>query len=172
MNTEGRCNSQTSDDHLTEDGKELLREFVFSPSFPRDFDIIIASDLARTEESAVIVNEVVKKEIIFDKRLREIDFGSLTGKSWDDLKRENHDVFLLENYYACDYDFTSYKGESVTQVRERVFAALSDMKEKFYDKKVLLVTHGGIIRLLELELNHAALGPIENGTLHSFEFGA
>lgn len=169
MNTEGRCNGQTVDDHLTEGGKVLLKEFVSSSAFPKDFDIIIASDLARTKETADIVNEVLKKEIKFDKRLREIDFGSLTGTLWSDLKRDRSDLFM-EKYWACNYDFTPFGGEDVADVKERVFAVLSDVKEKFYDKKVLLVTHGGIVRLLELELSHVSLNAIENIGLHSFEF--
>jgi broad specificity phosphatase PhoE len=170
MNKEKRCNGQTVEDHVTASGKEVLREFTRSQAFPKDFDMLISSDLLRTRETAEIVSEtLLPVPLLFDIRLREINFGDFTGVPWEELVKKHSDMFM-EKYWKNEYDFTPFGGESVYGVKERVFAALSDFAERYEYKKILLVTHGGIIRLLEKEFNGKTFEAIENASVHSFEF--
>jgi len=74
-----------------------------------------------------------------------------------------------------------YEEESVKMVKARVKECIREIKEKYPDKKVLVVTHEGIIRLMYarggiLQVMHALYalftqqkGPvISPGTLHTF----
>jgi probable phosphoglycerate mutase len=166
MNVLGKTNGQRIDDHLTEKGESEIKEM--RGKLTSDFARIIASDLTRTRETAEIINEVLHKEIEYREALREIDLGDLTGRSWAEIVTEHGDAILRE-YLHQEYDFRAFGGEEAHQVKERVFACLHDIVQKYKGEKVLIVTHGGIIRMLHFFLHQKLFEIIENGTLHEFE---
>lgn len=113
-----------------------------------NLDALYTSYLHRAEESAAIINGKLKKPIpiYHDSRLRERDFGSLTGRPqeyWDEKLPNNRE---LEEMQA--YDYRPFGGESVQQVRERGFSAIIDIVTNNQGKNVGIITHNGIIRLL------------------------
>lgn len=98
------------------------------------FDGVWSSDLVRATEFA----RLAAGEATPDRRLRELDFGELEGKRWDDLDPPSrHSLVRFEGFVAPG-------GESVAQLEERVGGFLSEMGRGDH----LVVTHGGVIRLL------------------------
>ena len=72
-------------------------------------DFIFSSDLLRTKMTAGLASKLLKIEPKFDKRLREISFGSLNGKSngktmeqlfHSELATKNHKIKKLETYQS------------------------------------------------------------------------
>ena len=101
-----------------------------------DLDLIICSPLLRTKHTAEIVN-VNNVPIIYDDLLMERDFGSLTGKPWKNVEED------IWNYKKK----LPYEGlESVKDLFDRVYLFLDNIKTKYQDKNILIVTHGGVAR--------------------------
>ncbi|HSK06787.1 MAG TPA: histidine phosphatase family protein [Acidimicrobiia bacterium] len=100
----------------------------------RSFDGVWCSDLARAREYA----RLAVGRATPDRRLRELDFGELEGKRWDDLDPATRQSLVrFEGFVAPG-------GESVAQLEERVGRFLAELGRGDH----LVVTHGGVIRLL------------------------
>jgi probable phosphoglycerate mutase len=105
------------------------------------FDIIIASPMKRALRTAEIIAEVNSLNIITDNRLREWDYGEFEGKHR-----------LTEGFFENKRNFgvrMGKTGESLLQLSHRVYSALDDIIAEYSDKTVLLVSHGGICRVIE-----------------------
>lgn len=103
------------------------------------FDLIICSPLSRTKHTMEIIN-VNNYLVIYDDRIKERDCGEFTGKGFESLDRD-----LYWNYY----DKTKYeKAESIEHLFNRVYDFLNEIKEKYKDKTILLVTHEGITKTI------------------------
>lgn len=151
------------DTPLTNEGIEQARKT--SLEITADFSEIYCSDLIRCKQTANIINEKLNISINYDSRLRERNFGSLAGKSWEEAGQD-----LKEIDKNQQYDYRPYGGEHVEEVRERVFSCIEEIKTKHPNKKILIVTSGGIIRLLHNVLNGQIHSYIENSSVHEFEF--
>jgi alpha-ribazole phosphatase/probable phosphoglycerate mutase len=79
-----------------------------------------------------------------DDRLRELDFGHLEGRTYDDIEREQPEFFRSWMETPTLVRFPG--GESYGELRERVSAALDDIVTANHDRTVALVSHGGVIR--------------------------
>lgn len=102
------------------------------------FESIWSSDLLRSVQTAAVLADQFEK----DKRLREIDFGLLEGKTWDECEPE-----LQASLLEFD-NFCAPGGESVIQLRSRVEQFLSELSKGDH----LIATHGGVIRTLLREI--------------------
>ena len=99
------------------------------------FDIIISSDFLRAKQTAKLAQKYLKvKQVLFDKRLREIDIGIFEGKRPE--KYHNYFSSLLEKFYKAPP-----QGESLLDVKKRVMALLKDLERKYQNKKILIVGH-------------------------------
>lgn len=103
-----------------------------------EFDRIISSDLLRAKETAEIINEQVHKEIIYDARLRSVDYGNLEGRYIPDITQEGWKI----------YNSTPEKfgAESVESVFNRIKSLFDDLIEA--NESVLIVAHGGSLRVM------------------------
>ncbi len=135
------------DDYL--DTKGVLQMQNLIPIIKRlDLDVIFTSYLRRAEESAAILDQALEEPvpILHDFRLRERDFGSLTGKTqeeWDKLLPDNR-----ENEAMQSYNYRPFGGENVDDVRQRTISAILDIVVNYDHKNIGIVTHNGVIRLL------------------------
>ena len=113
-----------------------------------DLDVLFTSYLRRAEETAALINQRLKTpiQILHDFRLRERDFGSLSGKSheeWDQLLPDNREKEQMQMY-----DYRPFGGENVAEVRQRAISCILDMVENYDHKNIGVITHNGVIRLL------------------------
>lgn len=135
------------DDYLDTEGIKQI-ESLAKIVEKLDLDVLYTSYLRRAEESAAILNKDLKNPlpIFHDYRLRERDFGSLTGKTrdeWDQILPNNREAEKLQVY-----DYRPFGGESVEDVRQRGIGAILDIIENNSNKNVGIMTHNGIIRIL------------------------
>jgi probable phosphoglycerate mutase len=93
------------------------------------------SDLRRAVETATII---ASGEPTPDARLRELDFGTLEGKRWNECPADIQAALLAFE------GFVAPGGESVEALRVRVGSFLADLPPGDH----LIVTHGGVIRCL------------------------
>ena len=85
-----------------------------------NIDLIICSPLKRAKQTAEIINSEKNIPIIFDER---IDFQAF----WNYEKNVNYE-----------------KAENIRVFFNRIFLFLDEIKKKYKDKNILLVTHGGV----------------------------
>lgn len=126
-------------------------------------ELIISSPLKRTAESAEIVSEALGLPIEFDDRLMEINMGSLSGETHANaasMMGMNLPDFLA-SYRSGAYDYGFQNGESAKEVTARVKGFLKDLKNRELEA-VLLVCHGGILRMLYFVAT-GNLYPLEEG---------
>jgi isoleucyl-tRNA synthetase len=143
----------SSDDepsNLTENGKEILRKTAEELK-KINIDIIFASPLARTRETAELVKGLlgVKEEIVFDERLKEENFGEMEGRSIDDY---------VEFYREHEGKETRLSlpvpgGECIYDTRRRITGFLYEVDKKYTGKNILLVTHDGMVKMIEVVSN-------------------
>lgn len=128
----GRLSGWT-DVPLSPGGREQARR-LGSRLAERAFDGVWSSDLGRAVETARLARGGAR----LDARLRELDFGELEGRLWDELPAEARRALLT---FAED---GPPGGERVADLRKRVHAWLADLG----GGRHLVFTHGGVIRLL------------------------
>jgi probable phosphoglycerate mutase len=102
-----------------------------------DFEGIWSSDLVRATETA----RLAAGDAVPDRRLREIDFGDIEGLTWGECP-----THVREALVAFD-GFEAPGGESVGHLKDRVL----DFAEGLPHGDHLVVTHGGVIRVLSRE---------------------
>lgn len=113
-----------------------------------NLDVLITSYLHRAEETAALLKQSLKNPIplYHDYRFRERDFGSLSGKSQDEIKKLIPDYEEREKNQT--YDYMPFGGETAEQVRFRVLSGVLDTATNYSHKNVGVLTHGGVIRAL------------------------
>lgn len=135
----------TTDIPLNETGLAQAAELAENVRKIGNIDIIIASPMLRAQTTAKAVAEKCGLEIITDLRLREWDYGEYEGKSrFTDGFAEDKTQFAVR---------MGKSGESLLQLSHRVYSVLDDIIEKFSGKNVLIVSHGGICRVIETYFN-------------------
>lgn len=120
-----------------------------------NIDLVICSPLLRTRHTCNIIN-VNDVPVIFDNRIEERDCGIYTGKE------------LGEFYYTDYWNYYSkikVDGlESIQDLFKRIRDFLDEIKEKYKDKNILLVTHGGVARAIYFYFNELPM----DGMLEKF----
>ena len=107
-----------------------------------DIDLIVCSTMLRTRHTSQIVN-TKNLPVIYDERLIERDTGEMTGKT---VLGDFRDTYW--NYYSDAYDV-----EHVKELFDRVYPVIDEIKEKYSDKNVLIVTHNGVARAIYTYFN-------------------
>ena len=106
-------------------------------------EILIASPLKRTRQTAEAIARTTGLEIIFDEAWFELSFGTWDGKSLEEVREESPDEF------QAWLDSTSYApggGESYDQASERIETALEKLVAQYPGKKIIVVSHNGVIK--------------------------
>ncbi len=131
--------------HISEEGKlksvdlaKKLQPIVQNP-------ILICSNMERANETANIVcKENSWKIDMISSDMAEVNYGTLAGKTWDEIKSDLGQEFF-ESYLKADYDLRKFQGESSLEVTERVKKFFKNLKiDPASD--VLIFSHAGLIR--------------------------
>jgi isoleucyl-tRNA synthetase len=130
-------------------------------------DIIYASPLTRTKQTAEIISEILKVPVIFDHRLREIDLGELNGKPYEEFDKFYYNEFTGKR----DLDKKPLNGESLNDVRKRVINFLLDLEKLHKGKNILIVSHGAPLWMLENEMKALNNDDILDFKVKSYELG-
>ena len=115
------------------------------------FDYLVASDLGRTRRTAEILNASVGLPVSFDAGLRERCFGIGEGRLYAELDAEYPGLF--SRVHATDPHYAIAGAESRAQFHQRTIAALKGIAATHAGKRVLVVTHGGVLGAVYRWLN-------------------
>ena len=108
-------------------------------------DLILASDLKRTFETASILNQVLKTDLKPEPRLREIFFGDMEGIKSEEAHTTYADEFKK---WLDDPECPLPGGESLSDLGIRLSSLLDELKQDKDLDTVMLVTHSGVLRML------------------------
>lgn len=125
---------------LTSKGKHDLCELKSKLS---NYDIVYCSPLKRTIETATLLNHQ-NSPIIFDDRLKEINFGIFEGLTYNEICQS----YPLESkkWISLKSEYKFINGESLLDLSKRVQSFVEEIKNT--DKTYLIITHSGVINVV------------------------
>lgn len=154
----------TLDDSLTPQGWQQMERTVAGKSW----DVVVSSTRLRCASFAEQFAERAGLALHCDERLTELHFGEWEGKTAAELMQSN--ARALQNFWKNPEAFPPPGGETMQTFSARVLQAWQEMWRRCDGQRVLVVTHGGVIRrllchvrglplsdLLSLEVPHASL---------------
>ena len=137
-NVEKKYNGRYDEDII----EEGINQAIKASQIVKDLniDLIICSPMKRTKHTMELVN-VNNIDVIYDDRLMERDNGKLTLTKIDEY---------YNNEYYNYYSTKPVEGlETLPQLFTRVHSFLDEIKIKYSDKNILLVTHGAVARAIQ-----------------------
>lgn len=156
----------STDNALTEKGwlqAKARCQFVFDTSEKKStsnglpWDLIISSPLIRCADFAKqLHNELfstadeASKSLLINDQWREIHYGDWDGKSIADIWQQQPE--LMAQMWKNPLEFCAPKGEPVKDFSKRIAQAWLDLLNEHRGKRILLVCHGGVMRVLLQQL--------------------
>lgn len=138
---------------ITDMGREQAKSLAGKLS-GAEIDLIISSPMIRAAETAQIISRQISSPVIYSRRLKERDYGRYEGES-----RENPEYKRAKREFSNPLG----SGESLLAVAARVYPFLDEIIEKYRDKTLLLVCHGGITRVI-----NSYFTPLTDRDFHNF----
>ena len=154
MNAKNQIMGRT-DIELSAEGRKQAQEAAEKISaFPKEKlpDSIICSPLIRAKQTAQYVADELEEscgkiiQIRYDEHLIEQDYGELEGTD-----RLSELFAISKTQFAMK---TGRTGESHMQLAQRVYNFLDMVCDLYKGQNVLLVTHGGICRVIATYFQH------------------
>ena len=87
-----------------------------------------------------ITELISQRKIIYSDKLLGREHGEFTGKPRDSIN--------FDEYWNYNKNIQYEKAESVKDLYNRVATLIEELKEKYKDKNIIIVTHSGIMRVL------------------------
>lgn len=159
------------DDALTANGWAQMRAAVVGQG---PWDRLVSSPLQRCALFAQELGARLDLPVSLEPALQELHFGAWEGQSAAALMQTDAEGLGL--FWADPYGFTPPQGEPVIQFSERVLGAVARLHRAYAGQRVLLISHGGVMRLLlaqarglpreqllNVEVGHGALFSLQVG---------
>lgn len=159
------------DDALTANGWAQMRAAVVGQG---PWDRLVSSPLQRCALFAQELAARLDLPVSLEPALQELHFGAWEGQSAAALMETDAEGLGL--FWADPYGFTPPQGEPVMQFSERVLGAIAQLHQAYAGQRVLLISHGGVMRLLlakarglpreqllNVEVGHGALFSLQVG---------
>lgn len=109
------------------------------------FDVIYSSDLTRAYQTAWEVGAVMKEPVKLLPPLREIDMGTWSGMTREEIKQQHPvEYTLLER----GEDIPRGGAETLAALRDRVTSVIDAIVAQHPGETLAFVTHGGPVRMM------------------------
>lgn len=126
-----------TDVELTEKGIEQAEKLA--DIVPDNIDVIITSPLKRAIETGKIVAEKNNIPMYIEELLIEQNYGIYEG-----IDRKDPQFLNNKRNFAYRYP----EGESMMQVAYRIYGFIDKIRKEYQGKNVLLISHGGVCRII------------------------
>jgi len=146
-----------SDAPLSELGSRQMAEALLDA--PR-YHAVLSSPLVRCAEFAQDYAQRHGLPLHYDARLQEMDFGAWDGRSAAEIAAA--DAGALENFWRDPVACPPPQAEPLLSVQARVLNAWRELPARFPGQRVLLVTHGGVMRIILCHLQQRPLNELLN----------
>lgn len=115
----------------------------------KDIDVFITSDLLRARQTAQIISDNLGVEFVVDERFRETNNGHLAKLTKAEFLKNNRELFFAN----LDMDENYPNGESPREFYGRIKSAFLSINKQYKNKKILLLTHGGVFGVIKSIVN-------------------
>lgn len=109
-------------------------------------DAIYSSDLSRALETAKAIAGFHEVSVNIVTELKETNFGRWEGLTYNEIENQFREV--MHGWRENPRDTKIPGGESLSEVAERCLKGLEKVISDNPDKNVVVVAHGGIIRII------------------------
>lgn len=140
--TGGVCLRGSTDNPLSRQGWRQMDAAVDAASW----DGIISSPLRRCSDFAQALADRLAIPLRLEARLRELHFGGWEGRTPAELMRTNPEA--LARFWQTPYLHPPPGGESLPAFERRVLKAWRTITQDYCGRRVLLITHSGVIRVI------------------------
>ena len=163
------------DDDLTEQGwlqmQSTIQQYMTTPV---DWDVIISSPLRRCRRFAEHLANQLGLPMRVNEHIKEMYFGDWEGISTQAIYEVEPEQ--LANFWQFPTQYHAPNGESLIQFQQRIFIGFEQIYTQIQaqnGQKALVITHGGVIKLLtclaqQQNLDDLLKMPAELGKLYSF----
>lgn len=153
-----------TDVELTEKGIKQAEELADIVK-KHNIDTIISSPLKRAIKTSQIVADKNNITLQIEKLLIEQNYGIYEG-----VDRANDNFLVNKRNFAYRYP----NGESMMQVAYRIYGLIDKIKEQYQGKNILIISHGGICRIIrtyfiDMSNDEFFSYTLENGKLEEYE---
>ena len=145
---------QTPEVPLSENGRVQAEGVAATLQNSTHADLILASDYARTLETAAIISASLRLPIVEEPALRERNFGVARGQLYADIG-EAKIALWRDPHHRIE------QGESWADVFERVQAFFERLRASPPARELILVTHGGTMNV--------AMSLVAGGAIDAFK---
>jgi len=162
------------DDALTEHGWLQMQSTILQYLDAQvHWDVIISSPLQRCQNFAAVFAKQLELPLIFNAEIKEMYFGDWEGRSTQIIYENEPE--LLANFWQFPTQYHAPNGESLNQFQQRVLHGFNEIYVQMQQhnwNKALIVTHGGVIKLLtclarQQKLDDLLTMPAELGKLYA-----
>jgi len=162
------------DDELTEQGwlqmQSTIQQHIVTQA---DWDVIISSPLLRCRRFAEHLANQLALPMLINEHIKEMYFGDWEGIATQTIYETAPE--LLANFWQFPTQYHAPKGESLLQFKQRVMHGFDEIYVQMQQhnwNKALIVTHGGVIKLLtclarQQNLDDLLTMPAELGKLYA-----
>lgn len=153
-----------TDVELTEEGINQANELADKVQ-NYDISLIISSPLKRAVQTSRIVAYKNNIDLQIDNDLVEQNYGIYEGADRNNLS-------FLSNKMNFAYKYPG--GESAMQAAYRIYGLIEKIKERYQGKNVLIVSHGGVCRIIrtyfkDMTNDEFFKYALENGEIDEYE---
>lgn len=164
LNKQDKVNGEI-DEPLAPEGREQAESAA--SSIPSAVSHIYSSPLLRARQTANIIGSIRAIPVTYSDAISETRMGSIAGLSWEEMENGQE---LKRRHRSVEFDYRPYGEESVEDVKDRLMPFAREIRELHRDQGILLVSHGGIIRLLQLlESGTSTPETIQHASLLTFD---
>jgi len=146
----GRINSSLTEKGI-EQAKEIRKYFE-----NKNIDLIVSSPLDRCKQTS---------EIISNNQIPIKYSDSLLGRDHGEFTGVHKSKINFDEYWNYNLNIKYESAENIRDLYNRVKLLIEDLKNKYNDKNIIIVTHSGILRVLY----YYFAGIPENGVLSEIE---
>ncbi|AZC09871.1 histidine phosphatase family protein [Acinetobacter nosocomialis] len=163
------------DDELTAKGWQQMQSTIEQVT-DQTWDVIVSSSLKRCACFAEELAKTAELPLLINHDLKEMYFGEWEGISTQQIYETSPE--LLANFWQKPSQYCPPRAGNIKPVSKRILKGLQDLlahMQKHNLQHALVVTHGGVIKLLACLAEQQPLDDLlkmsaELGKLYSFEF--
>lgn len=116
-----------------------------------NIEVIFCSPLNRALETAEFIKPNHACEIITDNHFIERSVGIYEGLTKEEAKKEYPELYIRN--ITRIFNDAPPKGETINQVKERVFSGLDEIRKQNNYSKIMIVTHGFVAKIINKYFN-------------------
>ncbi|MGV2453675.1 UNVERIFIED_CONTAM: histidine phosphatase family protein [Acinetobacter seifertii] len=163
------------DDELTAKGWQQMQSTIEQVT-DQTWDVIVTSSLKRCACFAEQLAKTTQLPLLLNHDLKEMYFGEWEGVSTQQIYETSPE--LLANFWQKPSQYCPPQAEILMQFQTRILKGFQDLLLDMQNQnwqRALVVTHGGVIKLLSCLAQQQPLDDLlkmqaELGKLYSFEF--